>query len=39
VRERALEEKGLAPIPEGVTFHSLRHTYASLMAEAGVNPA
>jgi len=36
---RALEEQGLAPISEGVTFHSLRHTYASLMAEAGVDPA
>ena len=36
---RMLEEQGLAPIPEGVTFHSLRHTYASLMAEAGVDAA
>jgi hypothetical protein len=36
---RALEQQGLAPLPEGVTFHSLRHTYASLMAEAGVDPA
>jgi integrase/recombinase XerD len=25
--------------PKGVTFHSLRHTYASLMAEAGVDAA
>jgi integrase len=36
---RTLEEQGLALLPEGVTFHSLRHTYASLMAEAGVDPA
>ncbi len=27
------------PIAEGLTFHSLRHTYASLMAEAGVDAA
>ena len=34
-----LEEKGLPTIPEGVTFHSLRRTYASLCAEAGADPA
>jgi len=35
----ALEEAERTPIPQGATFHSLRHTYASLMAEAGVDPA
>jgi len=34
-----LEAEGWNPIPEGVTFHSLRRTYASLMAEAGADPA
>ena len=34
-----LERAGWDPIPEGVTFHSLRRSYASLMAEAGADPA
>jgi integrase len=36
---KALAEKGLQPIPGTVTMHSLRHTYASLLAEAGADPA
>jgi len=35
----ALAERGRELIPENLTFHSLRHTYASLMAEAGVDAA
>jgi integrase len=34
-----LADRGLPTIPDGVTFHSLRRTYASLAAEAGVDPA
>jgi integrase len=34
-----LEERGLPTISPDVTFHSLRRTYASLAAEAGVDPA
>jgi integrase len=34
-----LEEEGKAPIPAGVTFHSLRRTYAALRAELGEHPA
>jgi integrase len=30
---------GRAPIPEGITFHSLRRTYAALRAELGEHPA
>lgn len=36
---KALEAAGWDPIPEDVTFHSLRRTYASLMAEMGADPA
>jgi integrase len=36
---RLLERRGLPPISPNVTFHSLRRTYASLAAEAGVDPA
>lgn len=32
-----LAEASRPPIPAGVTFHSLRRTYASLMAEAGAD--
>ncbi len=35
---KKLREMGKAPISEEVTFHSLRRTYASLMAEAGADP-
>ncbi len=35
----ALSEREREPIPAGLTLHSLRHTYASLMAEAGVDAA
>jgi integrase len=34
-----LEKDGGDPIPEGVTFHSLRRSYATMMAEAGAAPA
>lgn len=27
------------PLPDGITFHSLRHTYAALRAELGEHPA
>src|SRR3954468_3392993 len=42
VVERAderLEEAGLAPTPEGLTPHSLRHTYISLRVAIGDDPA
>lgn len=32
-------EAGLAPIQEGVTSHTLRRTFASLLYEAGASPA
>lgn len=34
-----LAKEGRAPIPDGVTFHSLRRTYAALRAELGEHPA
>jgi integrase len=34
-----LKRDGWDPIPDGATFHSLRRTYASLMVEAGADPA
>jgi len=34
-----LEKDGWDPINSAVTFHSLRRTYASLMVEAGADPA
>jgi integrase len=34
-----LEREGKAPLPEGITFHSLRRTYAALRAELGEHPA
>jgi integrase len=34
-----LAEAGLATIPEGVTFHSLRRTYVTLAIEAGADPS
>jgi len=36
---QALAEQGKPPIPAGVTFHSLRRTYAALRAELGEHPA
>jgi integrase len=35
----ALAETDREPIPAGVTFHSLRRTYASLSFELGADPA
>lgn len=35
----AREKKGSQPIQEGVTNHSLRRTFASLLYEAGASPA
>ncbi|MDQ3123008.1 MAG: site-specific integrase [Actinomycetota bacterium] len=36
---KAREEVGLPPLPAGITNHSLRRTFASLLYEAGANPA
>jgi integrase len=33
------EEAGQPPLPDGITNHSLRRTFASLLYEAGANPA
>jgi integrase len=35
----ALVEAGLSPITDGITNHSLRRTFASLLYEAGASPA
>lgn len=35
----ALTEQGRPPIPEGITFHALRRTYAAIRAELGEHPA
>jgi hypothetical protein len=37
--DELLAEEGLSPLPEGITFHSLRRTYAALRAEQGEHPA
>ena len=34
-----LAEEGKPPLPEGITFHALRRTYAALRAELGEHPA
>jgi integrase len=34
-----LNEEGKPPLPEGITFHGLRRTYAGLRAELGEHPA
>ena len=34
-----LEEEDRPPLPEGITFHALRRTYAALRAELGEHPA
>jgi integrase len=34
-----LASEGKPPLPEGITFHSLRRTYAALRAELGEHPA
>ncbi len=34
-----LAGEGKPPLPEGITFHSLRRTYAALRAELGEHPA
>ncbi len=34
-----LAREGKPPLPEGITFHSLRRTYAALRAELGEHPA
>jgi integrase len=33
-----LEAEGLVPLPEGLTPHKLRHTYASLLVASGCDP-
>ncbi len=35
----ALEAEGRVPMPEGITFHALRRTYAAIRAELGEHPA
>jgi integrase len=35
---KALVEAGLPPIGDGITNHSLRRTFASLLYEAGASP-
>jgi integrase len=37
--DQRLEDAGLAPTPEGLTPHSLRHTYISLRVALGHDPA
>jgi integrase len=37
--DELLLEAGLTPLPEGVTAHKLRHTYASLLVALGNDPA
>ena len=34
-----LAAEGRPPLPDAITFHSLRHTYAALRAELGEHPA
>jgi hypothetical protein len=34
-----LAGEGKPPLPDGITFHSLRRTYAALRAELGEHPA
>ncbi len=34
-----LAQNGRPPLPEGITFHALRRTYAALRAELGEHPA
>ena len=36
---QAREAAGQPPLPDGITNHSLRRTFASLLYEAGANPA
>jgi len=36
---QAREEAGLPPLPAGITNHSMRRTFASLLYEAGANPS
>jgi integrase len=35
---KALTEAGQVPLPEGLTPHKLRHTYASILVALGVDP-
>ncbi len=37
--DELLTSKGQPPLPEGITFHALRRTYAALRAELGEHPA
>ena len=36
---KLLASEGKPPLPDGITFHSLRRTYAALRAELGEHPA
>lgn len=37
--DELLADRGEAPLPEGITAHKLRHTFASLLAACGEGPA
>ena len=37
--DELLDERGLAPLPVGVTAHKLRHTFASILVALGGDPA
>jgi integrase len=36
--DELLEQRGQQPLPEGVTAHKLRHTFASILFVRGVDP-
>ena len=35
---RLVEERGLQPLPLGITAHKLRHTFASILVAIGKDP-
>ncbi len=37
--DELLEERGLAPLPQGLSPHKLRHTFASILIACGEDPA
>jgi integrase len=37
--DQLLEDRGLVPLPKGVTTHKLRHTFASTLIACGEDPA
>jgi integrase len=38
IADELLETQGQAPLPQGLTPHKLRHTYASILVAIGVDP-